>query len=207
MIMIIITNIIALLPSSPSPYHHTNTTTVIRYPGWSSMVDGFKAKGLRVLNYINPFFSDATNYTDYMRNNFFLEGKKRGYFVKNKSNESYLMKSLSIEFCMLDVTNPQAVEWMKNVVIKNETILNAGSSGFMCDFGEYLPFDAQLYSKEAAFSVHNKYPELWAKLVSEAIEEMGATDEVIFFMRSGYTHSSNYSNNNIFWLGNFDHLH
>lgn len=110
------------------------------------------------------------------------------------------MNSLTVQFYMLDVTNPDAVEWMKNI-IKNETLSKAGSSGFMCDFGEYLPFDAELYSKEDAKSAHNKYPVLWAKLVSEAIEEMNESDDLVFFMRSGYTHSSLYSNNNIFWLG------
>jgi alpha-glucosidase len=80
-----------------------------------------------------------------VRHNFYQEGLKGGYFVHHLNGSVYSMYSLSIEFAMLDLTNPQAVRWMKNLII-NSTILEAQSSGWMCDFGEYLPFDAKLWS-------------------------------------------------------------
>jgi alpha-glucosidase len=169
------------------------------YYNWTNMVNDFREKGIRVMNYVNPFFSNPVNLTSYIKNNFYQEGLTKGYFVKDKNNESYSMNSLTVAFYTLDLTNPAAVDWMKNKIIKNETIINAGSSGFMCDFGEYLPFDSVLYSGESASSYHNKYPEEWVKLVSEAISEMNATDEVVFFARSGYSHSPKYLN--LFWLG------
>ena len=169
------------------------------YYNWTNMVNDFREKGMRVMNYVNPFFSNPINLTSYIKNNFYQEGLTQGYFVKDKNNESYSMNSLTIQFYTLDLTNPAAVDWMKNKIIKNETILRSGSSGFMCDFGEYLPYDSVLYSGESASSYHNKYPEQWVKLVSEAISEMNATDEIVFFARSGYSHSPKYLN--LFWLG------
>lgn len=149
------------------------------------MVNFFKSKGVRVLNYVNPFFSDPSNYTNFVNNNYYKEGNENGFFVKDRFNESYAMKSLTIEFYTLDLTNPKAVSWMKNI-IKEQVIVGAESSGFMCDFGEYLPFDAVLYSGENANHAHNKYPEDWIRLVSEAINELNVQDEVVFILSFSY---------------------
>ena len=42
---------------------------------------------------------------------------------------------------MLDPTNDEAVSWMIDI-IREQLMLDASSSGWMADFGEYLPFDA-----------------------------------------------------------------
>ena len=129
------------------------------------MVSQWADLGTRVLTYISPFFSDPRNFTSpsSIRRNFYQEGITNGYFVQRQSQDDsssnnnvnssssgtgislvpYSLHSLSIEFCMLDTTNPAAVSWMKNI-IKDQLIDEANSSGFMCDFGEYLPFDAIL---------------------------------------------------------------
>ena len=103
------------------------------YPGWQQMIDSWAEAGARVLTYLNPFFSDPTGFAT-PRHNFFLEGIANGYFVKNSSGLPYRMRSLSIEFCMLDLTNPAAVSWMKDI-IKDYSIGEARSSGWMADFG------------------------------------------------------------------------
>lgn len=86
--------------------------------------------------------------------------------------QPYLQQSLSITFATLDLNNPDAVLWMQNIIIR-ETLERAQSSGWMCDFGEYLPFDAVLYPYNDAVDageMHNKYPEQWAALTRGAIE-------------------------------------
>lgn len=100
---------------------------------------------------------------------------------------------------MLDPTNPQAVRWMIDI-IKNYTYNKAMSSGFMCDFGEYLPFDAVLYDGHSGAEYHNKYPELWAQIAMQATVESNKLDEALFFMRSAWTRSP--ASVPIFWLGN-----
>jgi len=145
------------------------------------------------------------------RRNFFQEGVDNRYFVQKKradqgadddkeeeQDQTYLMNSISIVFAMLDLTNPQAVTWMKNI-IKQQMLEEAGSSGFMCDFGEYLPlYDAALFQGRAS-TYHNKYPEAWAQLAAEAIREVKQEQEVFFFVRSAWTHSPSYVP--VFWLG------
>jgi sulfoquinovosidase len=51
-----------------------------------------------------------------------------------------MIKSVSIEFAMIDPTNPEARIWMKNI-IKDNLIGEGKAFGWMHDFGEYTPFD------------------------------------------------------------------
>ena len=44
------------------------------YPGWHEMVASWEREGMKVLTYINPFFSDPTNFTSHSNRNFYREG-------------------------------------------------------------------------------------------------------------------------------------
>jgi alpha-glucosidase len=172
------------------------------YPDWRNMTNSWDEDGTKVLTYISPFFSDPTGFAD-AKNNYYQEGLigdgNVTYFVRNADGTPYKMKSLSIEFCMLDPTNPKARSWMKSIIIR-QMILEAQSSGWMCDFGEYLPFDAMLFSGISAASYHNQYPQAWAALNAEAIVEAGKDySDVLFFTRSAWTKSS--LSVPVFWLG------
>ncbi|MDL2425193.1 alpha-glucosidase, partial [Pseudomonas sp. BAgro211] len=79
-----------------------------------------------------------------------------------------------------------------------DEMLGAGFSGWMADFGEALPYEAKLASGEPAAALHNRYPELWAKLNRQLVDEEGAGD-LLFFMRSAYSHSPGLTTS--MWLG------
>ena len=49
----------------------------------------------------------------------------------------------------------------------------AGASGWMHDFGEYLPFDAVLSDGSDPVEYHSRYVEDWASVAKEAIQELG----------------------------------
>ena len=74
----------------------------------------------------------------------------------------------------------------------------AGASGWMNDFGEALPFDARLRFGADPAVWHNRYPEEWALVSREAVEELGR-DDIVFFNRSGFTQSPGAAT--LFWLG------
>jgi alpha-glucosidase len=65
----------------------------------------------------------------------------------------------------------------------------AGSSGWMHDFGEALPFIGKLHGGADPAVWHNRYPEEWARVAREAIEEANRGDDIVFFDRSGFTKS------------------
>ncbi|MDQ3231959.1 MAG: hypothetical protein M3Q07_09080, partial [Pseudobdellovibrionaceae bacterium] len=97
---------------------------------------------------------------------------------------------------LVDLTNPEAFDWYKKVIISS--LIDSGMKGWMADFGEALPFDAKLHHGDAA-AVHNLYPELWAKLNREAIREAGLEGDAVAFLRAGSLRSSRHAP--LYWLG------
>ncbi len=171
-----------------------------RYPQWQQLVQDLRKENIRVMTYVNPFFADVADLKPNMRRNLFAEAREHGYLIRKPDGSPYLILNTDFSAGLLDLTNPQARRWMKDI-IKGQ-LLAAGASGYMADFGEALPFDAQLFSKEPASSYHNRYPEEWARLNREAIEEWEQThpgEKIVFFVRSGFTKSPGQAT--LFWLG------
>jgi alpha-glucosidase len=167
-----------------------------RYPGWDELLSDLESQDIRVLTYINPFIADIGELKDNVRRNLFEEARANGYLIKNDRGEPYLILNTDFYAGLLDLTNPRAVAWIKQI-IKDE-LISVGSAGWMADFGEALPFDAVLYSGESPATYHNRYPEVWAQINREAIAEAGRED-IVFFTRSGYTRSPEFTT--LFWLG------
>ncbi|GMI44910.1 hypothetical protein TrCOL_g2704 [Triparma columacea] len=167
-----------------------------QYPDWSGLRTRMNSLGINMLTYINPYF--ASNLDNGEDNSQFAEGDANGYFIKNSNNETYVMKSGSIRFGCLDVTNPNAVEWMKDI-IKERMLDEAGSMGWMSDFGEAVPYDGVMYSGVSGADHHNEYPEMWQALNYDAVREAGMEDDVAFFSRSAWNKSP--GNARVFWLG------
>jgi alpha-glucosidase len=107
-----------------------------------------------------------------------------------------LIENTSFSAGLLDLTNPDARTWVKEIIKKE--LIGSGASGWMADIGEALPWDAKLYKGDAK-TFHNRYAEEWAKINREAIQEANLEDEIVFFSRSGYTRSPTYTT--LFWLG------
>lgn len=104
------------------------------------------------------------------------------------------------------MSNPAARTWMKSI-LKDTMVRGTGVSGWMADFGEYLPFDAVLHDGSDGAKNHNLYPQQWAQLNHEAVEEYRAetesdpqtADDLIYFMRSAWIKSPAVTS--VFWLG------
>lgn len=167
-----------------------------RYPEWNAFVYGLDEQGIALMTYVNPFLADVTEKGD-ARRNLFREAEEQEFLVKRPDGGTYLIQNTSFSAGLVDLTNPRAWEWMKKVI--RDEVIAVGARGWMADFGEALPYDAALYSGEPAGQVHNAYAELWAKLNREVIEETGSGADFMFFTRSGYTRSPQYST--LFWLG------
>lgn len=167
-----------------------------RYPRWEELVRDMEEQGSRVLLYTSPFLADPSGKENHSRD-LFAEASERGYLVEDRDGGPYMIRITDFSAAMVDLTNPEAREWMKEVI--QEELIGTGASGWMADFGEGLPYDAVLYSGESAASYHNRYAEEWAALNREAIREAGREEELTFFTRSGFTRSPGEST--LFWLG------
>ena len=159
------------------------------YPHLREQIAEWKEEGIRFLGYINPFMA--------LEGPLYKYASEKGWCVKNREGKDYLVTITTFPAAMIDLTNPDAWEWYKSVI--QENMIDIGMGGWMADFGEYLPVDSVIASGQDAYTMHNLWPELWAKLNREAIEERGKTGEVFFFTRAGYTKTAAYSP--MMWTG------
>jgi len=107
--------------------------------------------------YINPYIANTTTWNYAAREDQFAEGAKNGYFIKNKDGNPYLIKSCSIEFGTVDLSNADARAWYENIIQKN-IIEEAGAVGWMHDFGEYVPLDSATQDGQDSVDYHNDFP-------------------------------------------------
>lgn len=152
-----------------------------RYPNLPDFIKSLNKRNIKFLGYMNQFIPiDA---------NLYVDASKNGYCVKNKEGEDMIIYTTDFPTAILDISNPKAFEWIKTIMKKN--MLDIGLSGFMHDYGEYLPTDAVLYSGISGEEYHNYYPVEFAKTVHEVLEAQKLKD-VFVFHRSGFSHASKY---------------
>ncbi len=151
------------------------------YKGLPDFIDELKNQNIQFLGYINTFLKENTKQ--------FIEAKEKGYLVLDKSLSPYLIKSTTFSAGIIDLTNQYAFNWYKEIIKKN--MIGVGMSGWMADFGEYLPTDAVIHEGKPE-DIHNLWPTLWAKCNYEAILESNKKD-LFFFSRAAYTHTSLYT--------------
>lgn len=159
------------------------------YPGLSQWTDDLKQQGIRFLGYINTFLA--------LEGELYCEAASRGYTVKHPDDGEYHVQITDFPAALLDLSNPEARAWIKGVI--KEKMLGVGLSGWMADFGEYMPVDAVLHSGESGETFHNKYPAIWAQVNREAVEEAGRSGDVTFFCRAGYSGTSAHAP--LIWAG------
>ena len=159
------------------------------YPGLDSAIKSLNEMGIKVMGYCNPFLAIEKPLYEY--------ASKKGYCVKDKKGNDYMVTITTFPAAMVDLTNPDAWNWLKGIIKKN--MIDFGLSGWMADFGEYLPTDAVLHNGEKGELIHNTWPALWAKLNREVVEESGKLGEIMFFTRAGHTETPKYST--MMWNG------
>lgn len=159
------------------------------YPELDKKIAQLGEKGIKVLGYCNPFLA--------VEKPLYKIAVEKGYCVKDKDGKDYLVTITTFPAAMVDLTNPDAYAWLKDII--KENMIKFGFSGWMADFGEYLPTDCVLHSGENAELIHNTWPALWAKLNREAVEETGNLGKIMFFTRAGFSGTPKYST--MMWNG------
>lgn len=132
------------------------------YPDLPASIESLQERGIRFLGYNNPFL--ATDTPQY------AEAAMKGFLVKSGDGNKYRTSTTSFPVSMLDLSNPDAREWIKGIITKH--MMGIGLDGWMADFGEYLPADGLLASGGDPFLEHNRYP----------VEEAGKKGQVLFFV-------------------------
>lgn len=171
-----------------------------RYPDWEAMVARLARRGVRVMTYVNPFLGDASA-RDGGAPGLFAEADAAGHFVRRPDGATYLTDQGDFVAGLVDLSSEAARAWYLGKL--SHSLAASGTSGWMADFGEGLPFDAVLAHGEA-HDWHNHYPEAWAAFTAELRERVAElrgvpAPEIVTFFRSGYTRSPGHAG--LFWLG------
>ncbi len=166
------------------------------YAGWPALRDELAARGIRLLSYVNPMLVDVAGKAG-ARRNLFAEAAAQGFLVRTADGQPALIPIT--DFCagLVDIFNPAAREWL--IAVLTEQVLGTGVAGWMADFGEGLPYTAQLSDGTAAAGYRNRYPEAWAELNRAVIAASNQSADLVFFLRAGYTRSPQHAT--LFWLG------
>lgn len=150
-----------------------------RFPDLPQRIAALEARGIRFLAYANPYLcNDGILYEEA------LEG---GHFcLKPDSDEVYLVDFGEFDCGVLDFTRKETRDWFAEKVLGCE-MLDIGVSGWMADFGEYLPTDVRLADGSDPMEAHNRWPVLWAEVNAQAVASRGKTGDAVFFMRAGFS--------------------
>ena len=130
--------------------------------------------GTAWMGYINPYLVEDGI--------LFHEAAENHFLVTRRDGSDYLFDFGEYDCGVVDLTNPAAFAWYKNIIKNN--LIALGFKGWMADFGEYLPADAVCH-EGIGLTLHNRWPVLWAECNREALEESGKLGECVFFMRAG----------------------
>ena len=150
-----------------------------RYPDLPARIAALAERGIRFLGYVNPYLAvDGALYQEALVHNYLA--------LRQDSDKPYAVDFGEFDAGVVDFTNPAAASWFADRIIGQE-MLDFGLSGWMADFGEYLPTDVRLFDGSDPMEAHNRWPVLWAKVNADAIASRGKTGDATFFMRAGFS--------------------
>ncbi|MCL4557176.1 MAG: hypothetical protein M1491_00810 [Deltaproteobacteria bacterium] len=176
----------SLLGGYDLPYHWTPDFTL--YPDMAGVNATLGTMGLKALAYFNSFVDESQDQW-----NAAVTG---GYLVTDSAGQPYTFTGAHFSpQSIVDLTNPAAAAWMQGFMQSATTL---GFSGWMADFGEWLPYDSFMRTGPATL-LHNEYPVLWAKFNYDTMSAAVPSGDFAFFMRSGYLGSQPYQP--VVWAG------
>ena len=150
-----------------------------RFPDLPERIAALAARGIRFLTYANPYLAnDGILYEEALAGGHFA--------LRQDSDAVYLVDFGEFDCGVIDFTRPATRDWFAERVLGRE-LLDIGISGWMADFGEYLPTDVRLADGSDPMEMHNRWPVLWAQVNARALELRGQTGDAMFFMRAGFS--------------------
>ncbi|MDR0465073.1 MAG: alpha-xylosidase [Treponema sp.] len=143
------------------------------FPDPKGMLSRIKAKGIKICVWINPYIAQ--------RSVLFEEGKKGGYFLRQKDGCVYQTDQWQAGMAIVDFSNPEALKWYTG---KLETLMDMGVDCFKTDFGERIPEDAVYFDGGDPERHHNYYSYAYNKAVFELLEKKRGKGDAVLFARS-----------------------
>jgi alpha-glucosidase (family GH31 glycosyl hydrolase) len=147
------------------------------YPDLKGLASGLRELGFRFLGYFNSFIDKRFEQ--------WREAQEGGYLIRDAAGEPLVfLGPLMTEVSLPDLTRPGAVQWLKGYLGRAEAL---GFDGWMADYGEWLPIEAELADGTTGAEAHNLYPLQWQRAQREFWDEARPDGDYLFFVRSGWS--------------------
>jgi len=155
------------------------------FPDPAGMLVRYKARGLRICLWINPYIAE--------RSVLFDEGMAKGYLLKRPgphgSASPHCCGGGDVWQCdmwqagmgIVDFTNPDACTWYGD---KLRALVDMGVDCFKTDFGERIPTDVVYFDGSDPVKMHNYYTHLYNKTVYDVLVEKLGEGQAVLFARS-----------------------
>jgi alpha-D-xyloside xylohydrolase len=175
------------------------------FPRPKEFIDDLHARSLRLCLWEHPYVS--------VESALFQEGETEGFFVRRPDGGVYIIdyglslaprpdgmvrtsspeSSWNAKVAIIDLTNPKAYAWFQDL---HRPIVRMGADVFKTDFGEDIPLDGCFWNGETGATMHNLYPLLYNRAVSEVTRQERGYGVV--WSRSGTAGSQRYP---VCWSG------
>ncbi len=150
------------------------------YPDLPEDIEELQSRGFAFLAYFNPFVPQTVPRYD--------EAVEDGHLIEDEDGEVYLFRDPAFrDTSLVDLSTEATREWTKGYMV--EAIEELNIDGWMADFAEWLPTDAQLGGGQSPWRFHNRYPLKWQEVNRRAFEAVHGDDvdgDWTFFARSGW---------------------
>lgn len=144
------------------------------FPDPEGMLRRYKARGLHICVWINPYIAQQSPLFD--------EGMSKGYLLRRTGGSVWQTDMWQAGMAIVDVTNPAARRWYGGYL---EKLLDMGVDCFKTDFGERIPVrDVVYFDGSSPLHMHNYYTYLYNQMVFEILERKRGRGEATLFARS-----------------------
>ena len=152
-----------------------------------SVIRRLHRMGIRSVLYHRAYVSDDSLNTQPAGD--YAETMRRGLVATTADGDPYVFGGNGgSPATLLDFTNPETVRWWRK---RLKLLVDAGSDGFMQDFGEQVQDDMHFADGSTGVEMHNRYPVIFHRTSREILDDLARRNDAKkpywFFTRAGYS--------------------